>query len=76
MSDYLLLGGTALCVISVLLAVVQLLRLEPPRAAVITLIVGIVMLFAGAYFGPAQFSPQEILSAWSRITAEATGNAP
>lgn len=76
MSDYLLLGGTALCVISILMALVQLLRMEPPRAAVITLIVGIVMLFAGAYLGPEQFSVGDILSAWSRITSEATGTAP
>ncbi|SNT74456.1 hypothetical protein [Paracoccus seriniphilus] len=76
MSDYLLLGGVALCAVSIVLAVIQLLRTEPPRAAVITLIVGIVLIFAGAYCNPDPFQPQDILSAWARITAEATGTAP
>ena len=40
MSDLLLLGGIALCLISVLVAVVQLLRTQPPRAAAILLVLG------------------------------------
>ena len=48
MSDYLLLAGVALGLVSILLAVVQLVQATPPRAAVITLILGIVAIFAGA----------------------------
>lgn len=68
LSDFLLLAGVALCVISVIVAVVQLLQTVPPRGAVITLILGIVLIFAGAYTAPKTFHPRDILSAWSRVT--------
>lgn len=68
LSDYLLLAGIALCVISVIVAIVQLLQTEPPRGAVITLLLGIVLIFAGAYTAPKPFQPQDILSAWARVT--------
>ncbi|RMC36161.1 hypothetical protein [Paracoccus alkanivorans] len=68
LSDYLLLAGIALCVISVIAAIVQLLQTEPPRGAVITLLLGIVLTFAGAYTAPKPFHPQDILSAWARVT--------
>ncbi|RNF35052.1 hypothetical protein [Paracoccus methylarcula] len=68
LSDYMLLAGVALCVISVIAAIVQLLQTEPPRGAVITLLLGIVMIFAGAYTAPKPFHPQDILSAWTRVT--------
>lgn len=67
-SDLLLLGGLALCVISVIAAIIQLLQTQPPRSAVITLILGIVLLFAGAYYAPQPLQPQSILSAWTRVT--------
>ena len=46
MSDLLLLGGIALCLLSVIVAVVQLLRTQPPRAAAILLVLGISAIFA------------------------------
>lgn len=67
-SDLLLLGGAALCVISVIAAIIQLLQTQPPRGAAITLVVGIVLIFAGAYCSPDPFKPQSILAAWQRIS--------
>lgn len=67
MSDLLLLGGIALCVISVLVAVVQLLRTHPPRAAAILLVVGIAAIFAAAYLGPQPFGLEQIPEAWARL---------
>lgn len=76
MTDYLLLAGVALCVVSVILAVIQLIQTQPPRAAVITLIVGIVAIFAAAYLQPESFELQDIRAAWDRVAAEATATAP
>lgn len=67
MSDFLLLGGIALCAFSVIFAVVQLLRVEPPRAAIIMLILGIVAMFAGASLSPQPFTLQDIPEAWARM---------
>ena len=71
MSDYLLLAGLALCLISLVLAVVQLVQATPPRAAVITLIVGIVAILAGAYLDPDPFRPADIAQAWDRVSTQA-----
>ncbi|SET14995.1 hypothetical protein [Paracoccus homiensis] len=71
MSDYLLLAGVALCLISVVAAVVQLLQTQAPRGAVITLILGIVLIFAGAFTSPEPFQPQTILGAWDRVSGAA-----
>ena len=60
MSDLLLLAGVALCLLSVVLAVVQLLQTQPPRTAILALLGGIVLLFAGAWMDPEPFSPAEI----------------
>ncbi|MCT4332865.1 hypothetical protein MU516_08285 [Paracoccus sp. YLB-12] len=76
MSDYLLLAGVALCLISVVVAIVQLVQTRPPRAAVITLIIGIVALFAGAYLNPEPFQANDIVSAWDHVVEEAQGSAP
>lgn len=67
-SDLLLLGGVALCVISVIAAIIQLLQTQPPRGAAITLVVGIVLIFGGAYCSPDPFKPQSFLAAWQRIS--------
>lgn len=52
MYDFLLLGGIALCALSVVIAIVQLLQTRPPRAAAITLVIGIAALLAGAWLMP------------------------
>ena len=72
MSDYLLLGGIALCLLSVIVAVVQLLQTRPPRMAAILLILGIVAIFAAAYLSPQPFSLEQIPQAWARLTGGAT----
>lgn len=72
MSDLLLLGGIALCLISVLVAVVQLLRTQPPRAAAILLVLGIAAIFAAAYLSPQPFTLEQIPQAWARVTGGAT----
>jgi hypothetical protein len=72
MSDYLLLGGIALCLLSVIVAVVQLLQTRPPRMAAILLILGIVAIFAAAYLSPQPFSLGQVPQAWARLTGGAT----
>ena len=72
MSDILLLGGVALCLLSVLWAVVQLLRTEPPRAAAIMLVLGIALLFLGAYLQPDGFQPGDVMRAWQGLTGADT----
>lgn len=68
MSDLLLLAGVALCLLSVVLAVIQLMQTHPPRAAVLALLGGIVLLFAGAYIDPEPFSPADIPAALETVT--------
>lgn len=72
MSDLLLLGGIALCLLSVIVAVVQLLRTHPPRAAAIMLVLGVAAIFAAAYLGPQPFSLEQIPQAWARLADGAT----
>ena len=67
MSDYLLLGGLALGILSVILAIVQLLQTRPPRAAAIVLVLGIVALLAGAWLAPQPPGPSLIGDAWGRV---------
>lgn len=71
MSDLLLLGGVALCVLSIILAVIQLLRTEPPRAAAITLILGIAAILAAAYLVPDPVGVTDLAGAWARVTGTA-----
>lgn len=68
MSDLLLLAGVALCLLSLPLAVIQLLRTEAPRAAVLALVGGIVLIFAGAAMNPDPFRVQDVPAAFGRIT--------
>lgn len=77
MSDLLLLAGVALCVLSVVLAVVQLLQTRPPRAAALAFLGGVVLLFAGAWMNPQPFSPADIGTALQSVTGGAgDGTAP
>lgn len=72
MSDLLLLGGIVLCLLSVLVAVVQLLRTQPPRAGAILLVAGIAAIFAGTYLAEQPVSLDQIPQAWARVTGAAT----
>ncbi|VDS09479.1 hypothetical protein PARHAE_02682 [Paracoccus haematequi] len=72
MSDLLLLGGIALCLLSVVVAVVQLLRTQAPRAGAILLVLGIAAILAGAYLAPEPFSLDRIPQAWARLAGGVT----
>ena len=69
MTDILLLFGTALCVLSLLLAVISLARTEPPRSAAAAFVLGIAAIFLGAWLSPTPFVPTDIGLAWSRLLA-------
>ena len=66
MTDLLLLGGVALCALSLVVAVIQLVRMEPPRGAAILLLLGIIVMFAGAHLKEGPFQAQDIPDAWGR----------
>lgn len=67
MSDFLLLAGIALGVLSVVLAVVQLMQTRPPRAAAITLVLAIAAILAGGLLAPQPFRLSHICDAWTRL---------
>ncbi|TJZ91109.1 hypothetical protein FA743_12960 [Paracoccus gahaiensis] len=68
MSDLLLLAGVALCLLSVVLAIVQLMQARPPRAAALALIAGIFLLFVGAWTSPEPFGLSSIPAALQSVT--------
>lgn len=68
MTDLLLLAGVLLCLLSLPVAVIQLLRTEPPRAAVLALVAGIVLIFAAAWLNPDPFRVQDVPAAFGRVT--------
>lgn len=72
-ADLLLLGGILLCLLSVVLAVVQLARTQAPRAAILTFMAGIVVLVLGASVDPDPFHPDDVVSAFRRVTGLALG---
>ena len=45
--------------------------ITPPRAAVITLILGIVAIFAAAYLNPEPFQAGDLARAWDRVATDA-----
>ena len=59
--------GTALCALSVLLAAVAVARTEAPRSAAGLLVLGILLLFLGAYLSPRPFVVQDIPAAWRHL---------
>lgn len=69
MIDILLLAGIALMALSLLVAVVALLRTEPPRLAAGMFIVGIMALLLAAWLDPDPFRVQHVAGAWARLTA-------
>ncbi|MDO5648198.1 hypothetical protein [Paracoccus sp. (in: a-proteobacteria)] len=68
MYDVLLLAGVALSLLSVVLAVVQLMQTRPPRMAAITLVLGLVLILASAWDRPAEHPITDLAGAWSRVT--------
>ena len=67
MSDILLLLGAALCALSVLMAIVSLLRTQPPRGAAIALVLGIVLMFSGAQLSQGPFGVETLSGAAQRL---------
>lgn len=72
MTDYLLLAGVALCLISVVAAIIQLLQTRPPRGAAIALVLGVAAIFAAAWLSPEPLQPHDVVQAWSRVSSQAT----
>ncbi|MBW7057169.1 hypothetical protein KY389_10770 [Paracoccus bogoriensis] len=68
MTDILLAAGLILCLLSVVLAVVQLLRTQPPRAAALAFVAGILLIFWAFAMQPQPFSPEGLASALDRLT--------
>lgn len=69
MSDVLILLGTALMAVSVILAIVSLARIEPPRGAAIAFVLGAAALFLGAWMDPTPFRVQDLGEVWQRLLA-------
>ncbi|AXC48557.1 hypothetical protein DRW48_01540 [Paracoccus suum] len=69
MTDLLLIAGTALCALSVLMAAVAVARTEAPRSAAAMLVLGILLIFLGAFLSPDPFVVQDIPAAWRHLMA-------
>lgn len=69
MTDLLLIAGTALCALSVLMAAFAVARTEAPRTAAGMLVLGILLMFLGAFLSPTPFVVQDIPAAWQNLMA-------
>lgn len=67
MSDILLLLGAALGALSVLMAIVSVMRTQPPRAAAIALVLGVVLMFAGVWMSERPFGVETLTGAAQRL---------
>ncbi|KGJ11369.1 hypothetical protein EQ718_08280 [Paracoccus versutus] len=67
MIDILLLAGVALCVLSVLMAIVSVARTQAPRGAAILLVLGLAMLLAGGWLDQRPFGVQSLQESWQRL---------
>lgn len=67
MIDILLLAGVALCVLSVLLAIVSVVRTRAPRGAAILLVLGIALAFAGTWLDQRPFGIPALQESWQRL---------
>lgn len=68
MSDFLLLAGIALCLLSVPLAIVAMLATRAPRGAAAAFVLGVMLIGFGAWASPDGFRVQDIGEAWGRLT--------
>ncbi|MDO5621155.1 MAG: hypothetical protein Q4G24_06770 [Paracoccus sp. (in: a-proteobacteria)] len=69
MSDLALILGTALCALSVPVAVISALLLRPPRAAAVMMILGLAGLGAGAWLAKTPTAALDLPAAWARLIA-------
>ncbi|PZO67840.1 MAG: hypothetical protein DI498_02350 [Paracoccus denitrificans] len=67
MTDFMILAGVGLCLLSVVLAVIALSNSRTPRGAALTFVLGLVLLIGGAVLSPAPFTAQTIPDAWHRM---------
>ncbi|MFD1880184.1 hypothetical protein [Paracoccus pacificus] len=67
MTDILLLLGVALCAISLPLAVIALVQTQPPRGAAIVFVLGIIVMFAGAWMDQRPFGLESFKQSWERV---------
>lgn len=67
MSDYFLLIGALLCLLSLPLAVMSLVATRPPRPAAIMFVLGCLALMAGAYGANGPLGTSTLFDAWNRI---------
>lgn len=67
MADILLLLGTGICILSVLAALIAVLRTEAPRTAAILLCLGIAVLVVAAVIEPGSVGFGQIGAAFSRV---------
>lgn len=70
MQDILMLAGLALCALSVIVGVVQLMRTEPPRSAAILLVLGVAALFGSAWLGGQMPSVEAVTGAVARLSGQ------
>lgn len=68
MADILLLLGVALCVLSLIAAIAAVIRTQPPRSGAIMFLLGILLIFAGAWIEPGGFTVQDIPQAWRNVS--------
>lgn len=67
MIELLLLAGSALCVISVVMAIVSLARTQAPRGAAIAFMLGLILLFVAAWMQPSAVDPRHVVESWQRL---------
>lgn len=77
MIDLLLLAGSAICVISVIMAIVAVAQTRAPRGAAIALMLGVALLLFAAKSDPGAVNPQNVLDTWQRgLRGEITLRGP
>lgn len=69
MVDLLLVAGSALGVLSVLMAVVAVIQTRAPRGAAIALMLAIILFLLGAKMDPSAINPVNLGQAWQRLFA-------
>lgn len=75
MIDLMLLAGVALCVLSVVMAVVSVIRTRAPRGAALALVAGLVLLVAGTWLDPRPLGLDGLAQSWTRLTTGREGPA-
>ncbi|WBU54031.1 hypothetical protein [Paracoccus sp. SCSIO 75233] len=67
MADILLLLGVFFCALSVVAAIISVLRTQAPRGAAIMLCAGLIMLAVAAWMAPGAVGVDQLGAAWARV---------